>query len=87
MQPRRSGKSIMGDIFASWKQQRFIHADRDLFPEFKARHLIVLTDVEYWVEQFDELYSWCGENNCSMTGMTVELPTDETLMLFKLRWS
>jgi hypothetical protein len=47
----------------------------------------VLTDIEYWVEKFDELYSWCGENNCSMTGMTVELPTDETLMLFKLRWS
>ena len=72
------------DIFEDWKKNRFIVADID---EVHQGILVVMTDIKYWVEKAEELVDWCQEHNCSVKGMTIEIPNEETLMLFTLRWS
>jgi hypothetical protein len=83
----KTGRQIMGDIFAEWKKQRFIFAEKSMFPDSTSKHMVVLTDVEFWVENLDGLMDWCAEHDCDTQGMTVDIPDDKTLMLFKLRWS
>lgn len=50
-------------------------------------NIIMLSDVGYWVEHYDELKSWCSTHNCQLAGTTVEIPDDETLTMFCLSWS
>lgn len=77
----------MTDIFNDWKRNRFVIA-----PQFAYRldepyqHVVVLTDIPFWVKEVDNLVPWCLEHGCRNQGMTVELPNDETLTLFCLRW-
>jgi hypothetical protein len=77
------------DIFASWKSQRFAIAPKYTFSDDydNYKHLIVLTDLKFWVLASDELDRWCEENNCKTKGMTVEIPSDRELTLFCLRWA
>lgn len=76
------------DIFAEWKQQRFIVADAIIIEGLTtARHLIVLTDIAFWAERADELAQWCADVGCRTAGMTVELDTDQQLTAFTLKWS
>lgn len=72
------------DIFEDWKKNRFIVADID---EVHQGILVVMTDIGYWVENVDECEVWCREHNCSVKGMTIEIPDEETLLLFTLRWA
>jgi hypothetical protein len=83
----KTGRQIMGDIFAEWKKQRFIFSDKSMFPNTSGKYLIILTDVAYWVNNQDDLLDWCAEHDCDTQGMTVDIPDDKTLMLFKLRWT
>ena len=48
------------DIFHSWKNSRFIVADSSL--GFENSVIIVLTDIEYWNDNYEELKDWCDEN-------------------------
>ena len=73
------------DIFHSWKDQRFIIAP-SVLAEGIGR-LIVLTDIAFWNEHYEELKDWCDANLAETVGMTVEIPNDDTLLLFVLRWS
>lgn len=50
-------------------------------------NIIMLSDVGYWVDHYDELKSWCSTHKCQLAGMTVEIPDDETLTMFCLSWS
>ena len=75
----------MTDIFQSWKENRFIVADSKLI-DVDDNNLIVLTNIEYWNENYDELVSWCKEHNAEVRGMTVTCD-DHSLTLFALRWS
>lgn len=77
----------MGDIFAEWKKQRFVLADKAMFPELTPKHLVILTDVSYFTDHIEEFQAWCEQHKCNTVGMTVEIPTDELLTLFTLRWS
>jgi hypothetical protein len=74
----------MNDIFAHWKEQRFIIAPGDLVDNEK---LVILTDYNYWADNTDELIAWCRERNVVTQGMTVVFPNDVSLMEFVLRWS
>jgi hypothetical protein len=73
------------DVLADWKTSKFILADKDLTDTDK--HVIVLTDVGYWVDHVDTLVDWCMTNNACTQGMTVEIDDDKTLTHFILRWS
>ena len=96
----KRGKKILGDIFAEWKKQRFIIADEELVGSYRSptedlffnsnknfKYLVIMTDVEFWSTHADECISWCHQYNCNIQGMTIEIPTDEMLTLFTLKWS
>lgn len=72
------------DIFHSWKEHRFVIAPEVLVDR---EQLVILTDISYWLAQFDELKIWCDNNNCAMEGMTVVFPDEKTLAMFVLKWS
>ena len=73
------------DLLTAWKKNKFILADKDLTDTDK--HVIVLTNVSYWVDQVDALVDWCMANKARTQGMTVEIDDDKTLTHFILRWS
>ena len=64
--------------------RRFIVAPSDL--GFGSR-LIILSDFGYWADHKAELVTWCEHNNAIQAGATVELATDQDLLMFILRWS
>ena len=78
-------KIISDDVFADWRGRRFVVADRELHDN--AGHLIVLTDYVYWADHVQQLDEWCQHNDANMKGMTVNLPTEQALTAFVLRWS
>ena len=73
------------DILKDWKNQRFVITD--LLAMDGLPYVVVLVDMDYWPNKADELISWCLENGFVQQGMTVELPNEEALTLFCLRWS
>lgn len=81
----------MTDIFQNWKKQRFVivdsgasglNIDGGVYP-----YVVVLADIGYWNEHYDELKLWCEPAGCKLQGMTVSIPDDATSTLFCLRWS
>lgn len=74
----------MTDIFQHWKDNRFIIANKELTDN---KHLVVLTDVGYWVDQIDELTAWCHDRDAEPSGMTVTFGSERTLLEFVLTWS
>lgn len=73
------------DILADWKKNRFIVTPG--IEDYGCRHLIVLTDIGYWYHNADALAQWCADHNARTQGMTVEIDSDEALVMFTLRWS
>lgn len=74
----------MTDIFQHWKDNRFIIVAPELTDN---KHLVVLTDVGYWVDQIDELTTWCHDRDAVTSGMTVTFGSERTLLEFVLKWS
>jgi hypothetical protein len=75
----------MTDIFANWKNNRFVVVPHEFLDHDES--LIVLTDTSYWNDNFELLKDWCDENNCEQTGMTVKPNNTHALTLFCLRWA
>lgn len=75
----------MAEVFADWKKQRFVTVGYELLdgPEM----MVILTDMSYWYEHYNELGAWCDQHNAVMSGMTVTFPDEKTLMVFSLKWS
>jgi hypothetical protein len=78
-------KVISEDVFADWRGQRFVVADREL--NDNAGHVILLLDFFYWADHDQQLDEWCQHNGADIQGMTVNLPTEQALTAFVLRWS
>jgi hypothetical protein len=74
----------MTDVFSEWKKNKFIAAPSEFVED--GTHLVVLTDIEFWTTNYDELCKWCEEHHCKVAGMTVDIVDDETMTLFHLRW-
>ena len=72
------------DILAAWKTERFIIADQTMHGYDNI--IIVLCDIEFWSVYYDQLAQWCKLYGTRMSGMTVELYTQEQLSAFLLRW-
>ena len=79
--------NVNDDIFADWKNARFIVADKMLTEDLTSKHIVVLADFKYWSQYSDELLEWCEQYNCEVKGMTVEIANDDTLLLFRLKWA
>lgn len=77
------------DIFADWKTRRFVISDEFLHGSSVLGTTIILTDFNFWGQQHiaDQLTQWCLDNNCRQKGTTVDIPDDQTLTAFALRWS
>lgn len=75
----------MTDIMQDWKNRRFAVAENYLIDG--STKLVILTEIDFWSENYETLKQWCIEHRCLAKGMTVEIPNDQTLTLFCLRWS
>lgn len=75
----------MNDIFAGWKDRKFVVSDDYYYNDFQ--YVVVLIDFMYWHSVSDDLLLWCNQNNCTMKGLTVNIPDEKSLTLFYLRWA
>lgn len=76
------------DMFAEWKNQRFIVVEHAIARDNDVAHLVVLTDIRFWADHADELEEWCCQYpGAYQMGMTVGFDTQELLTLFCLRWN
>jgi hypothetical protein len=74
------------DVLADWKRNKFIVADYALIGQ--AKHIVVLTNIQFWAEHADALADWCEKNpRAKVQGMTVEISDDRTLTHFIMRWT
>ena len=76
---------MIDNIFEHWQNNRFIIANDILEEDYD--HIVVLTDVQYWVDNYEELTDWCSKNGGEVSGMVIEFPNELTMLLFCLRWS
>ena len=68
-------------------KQRFIIADPEVCESLGIPFIVMLSNIGFWVENYDVLTEWCVQQNSKVMGMTVELPDAKTLTAFALRWS
>ena len=79
-------KNIDGiDIMSDFKDRLFLIVPNDFDDAYK--HLVVLCDIEYWGTHYSALLDWCAEHDSEVLGMTVNIPNDEILSIFCLRWT
>jgi hypothetical protein len=54
----------------------------------KYKHLIFITDYEWWNNNSVELYEWIESNipDIQINGVVIEFKTSAELMMFTLRW-
>jgi hypothetical protein len=50
-------------------------------------YIAVLSSISCWTNQYAELLEWCDLHSCTVEGMTVRIPNDQTLTMFVLRWA
>ena len=74
----------MKDLFDRTRRFQYVHG-----PElgFEESHIIVLTNIDYWIEHYYELEDWCRNRSAECEGMTVSIYDTRTLTEFILRWS
>jgi len=74
----------MKDLFDRTRRFQYVHG-----PElgFEDAHILVLTDIDYWIEHYHELEEWCSTRSAECKGMTVSIYDDTTLTEYLLRWS
>jgi hypothetical protein len=73
------------DVMAEFKNRRFVVASAYVLD--RTEHVVILSDIGYWSEHYEELMAWCNQHNSEVQGMGVTLPDSHTLTLFALRWS
>ena len=66
---------------------RFVVADSIIAEELGQRVIVVLSDIGYWTKHYEALQQWCQENNSEVQGMTINIPDDQTLTAFCLKWA
>ena len=71
----------MSVVMEDWCDEKFVVVDID------SEHIIVLSDIEFWVNNYEKLADWCKMNKCKLSGMTVTIPEPKIVSLFVLTWS
>ena len=68
-------------------KQHFIVAEPEVCASLGIPFIVMLSDIGFWVENYDALTEWCEKCNCQVMGMTVEIFDAKTLTAFALRWA
>lgn len=68
-------------------KSRFIMPDPAVCESFGMPAMVILADLEYWNQNYDDLVAWCQDHDARVQGMTVEFPSLELLTAFALRWA
>lgn len=69
-------------IMQDWKDRRFV-----VLSGLITDIAVLLSDVQFWADNYEELGEWCRLNNSRQEGMIVIFPDNKTLSLFCLQWS
>lgn len=76
--------SIGDDIMADYMDRLFLVVPNEFDDSYQ--HLVVLCDIAFWNANYDALVEWCDRHDSEVLGMTVNIPNDEMLTIFTLRW-
>jgi hypothetical protein len=68
-------------------QKRFIIADSIVAESLGLPGIVVLSSIDFWTDNYEDLIAWCANNNADVQGMTVNIHDEKTLTAFCLRWS
>jgi hypothetical protein len=77
----------MTDLMHDWKRQRFVVLPGELVEGSLYGITVLMSDYNYWADHVGECVEWCSQHGCRIQGMTIEIPDEETLTLFSLKWS
>ena len=77
----------MTNIIERKNNSKFIVYDDSYLSENDCKYTVLLSHLEFWVKNIDELQDWLEEYDCVKQGMTVNIPDDDRMVLFALRWS
>jgi hypothetical protein len=66
---------------------RFVIADALVSTSLGEHMILMLSDIGFWSENYEELQQWCQDNGATAAGMTVSIPDEKTLTAFCLKWS
>lgn len=68
-------------------KNHFVVADPEVCESLGIPFIVMLGDLDFWIQHYDALKEWCDQYNSKLQGMTVELPDEHTLTAFALRWT
>jgi hypothetical protein len=77
----------MTNIIERKNNSKFIVYDDSYLSESNCKYTVLLSHLKFWVKNIDELQVWLQAHDCTKQGMTVNIPDDERMVLFALRWS
>lgn len=66
---------------------KFVVVDALVSSSLGQHTIIMLGDIGYWVDNYEQLQNWCQEHSAEVVGMTVNIPDERTLTAFCLRWA
>jgi len=75
------------DVLAEMKEHKFYLVPEEYLEEDVNYTSIILTDVTYWNNNFDELNRWCIINSVDMVGLSLKIYDPKIVMAFILKWS
>lgn len=71
-----------------WGHQKFVvYPNNNYGPSYFYSHYVILTDLQFWIENWDKLTEWTEEAGGEVTGMVLHLPNDRVVTEFCLKWS
>ena len=75
------------DVLAEMKGHKFYLVPEEYLEEDVNYTSIILTDVAYWNNNFDELNRWCIINSVDIVGLSLKIYDPKIVMAFILKWS
>ena len=75
------------DVLAEMKGHKFYLVPEEYLEEDVNYTSIILTDVAYWNNNFDELNRWCILNSVDIVGLSLKIYDPKIVMAFILKWS
>lgn len=68
-------------------KERFIIADSIVAEALGSPIIVMLSSIDFWADNYEDLIAWCADNDAKVQGMTVNIHNEKTLTAFCLRWA
>lgn len=65
----------------------FIVAETEVSESLGVPIIVMLSNITFWADNYEDLISWCANQGADVQGMTVNIHDEKTLTAFCLRWS